>query len=84
MLISVYTELVRMDTLELKATAAAPSIWKQVEVELLTHVRTAELEFRQASEDQKEHAGERYRQALARFSALILDRRFPPGFQLPG
>ena len=82
MLISGFTALVRMNTLELNA-AAAPLSWNQVEVELLTHVRAAEVEFQQAPEDQKEQAGEKYRQALARFSELILDRRFPRGFQLP-
>lgn len=58
-----------------------PCLWRQIEVELLTDVRQAESEFQQASSDQKEQAGEKYRQALARFSALVLDRRFPPGFQ---
>jgi len=59
------------------------SVWGQIEVELLTHVRQAESEFQRASGDQKEQAGEKYREALARFSALVLDRRFPPGFQFP-
>ena len=64
-------------------TARAPkSHWNQVEVELLTDVRAAEAAFKRAAPDQKEQAGEEYRQALARFSALILDRRFPPGSQL--
>jgi hypothetical protein len=69
-----------MNTLELE-TSALSSDWKQIEKELLTHVREAEVEFEQALDHQKEQAGEKYRQALARFSALILDRRFPPGFQ---
>ena len=56
--------------------------WNQVEVDLLTDVRAAEAAFKRASGDQKEQAGEQYRLALARFSALVLDRRFPPGFQL--
>ena len=56
--------------------------WDKVEVELLTDVRQAEIEFNQAPPDQKEQAGERYRRALERFSKLVLDRRFPPGFQL--
>jgi len=65
-----------MSTLERNA-AASPS-WNQVEVQLLTDLRTAETAFKQATDDQRETAGEQYRQALARFSALILDRRFPP------
>ena len=69
-----------MSTLELDQ-CASPSSWKQVEVELLTHVRAAEVEFNLAPTDQKEQAGEKYRKALARFSELVLNRRFPRDFQ---
>ena len=71
-----------MNTLERNA-AASPSIWNQVEVQLLTDLRTAEVAFKQATDEQRETAGEQYRQALARFSALILDRRFPPELHPP-
>ena len=50
---------------------------QQLEAELLIQLRRAEAEFHEASADQKEQAGERFRQALERFSRLILDRRFP-------
>jgi len=55
---------------------------QKVEGELLQQVQQAEIEFKQAAEDQKEQAGERYRRALDRFCEVILDRRFPPGFSL--
>ena len=68
-----------MNTLE---QTTSPSNWSEIEVQLLTDVRTAEVAFRLATGDQKEEAGENYRQALARFTALILDRRFPPDIPL--
>ncbi|MBZ5577462.1 MAG: hypothetical protein LAP40_12950 [Acidobacteriia bacterium] len=55
----------------------------QIEDELLTQVRQAEAAFKQAPADQKEVAGERYREALQRFSELILDRRVPPAMRIP-
>lgn len=61
---------------------ASPSVWNQIEVQLLTEVRAAEVAFKQASAAQKEQAGEKYRQALSRFTELILDRRFPPDIRL--
>jgi len=51
--------------------------WQQVEVELLSRVRRAEAEFKQASAEHKEQAGERYRLALDEFAQLVLNRRFP-------
>lgn len=65
-----------MNTLEWDMAVSPPN-WNQVEVQLLTDVRAAEAAFKQASGDQKERAGEIYRQALDRFSELILERRFP-------
>lgn len=55
---------------------------QQIEAELLLQVRRAEAEFRDATSDEKEAASERYRDALQRFSDLILDRRVPPGLSI--
>ena len=65
-----------MSTFERNA-AASPSVWNQIEMQLLTDVQMAEVAFKHATGAEKEQAGEQYRQALARFSELILDRRFP-------
>ena len=64
-----------------RTPSASPHLQK-IEGELLHQVRQAEMEFKDAPEDQKELAGERYRRALDRFCEIILDRRFPPGFSL--
>ena len=63
-------------------TSELTADWQQLEAELLKLVRRAEVEYRQAPAARKEQAGENYRQALARFSELVLDRRFPPQVQL--
>ena len=65
---------VRMHTLGMDLTPL-----QAIEEELLIQVRQAEIEFKEASDDEKEQAAEKYRQALSRFSELVLDRRFPPG-----
>ena len=59
-----------------------PPHHQNAEGELLHQVQQAEIEFKRASADQKEQAGEKYRRALDRFCKVILDRRFPPGFSL--
>jgi hypothetical protein len=70
-----------MSTFERNA-APSPSVWHQIEMQLLTDVQTAEVAFKQATGAEKEQAGEQYRQALARFSELIIDRRFPSDIRL--
>jgi hypothetical protein len=70
-----------MSTLE-RNTEASPSIWNQIERQLLTDVRTAEAAFKQATGTQKDQAGEQYRLALARFTELVLDRRLPSDLRL--
>lgn len=53
-----------------------------METQLLTDLRAAEVAFRQATGAQKEQAREKYSQALARFTELILDRQFPSHIRL--
>ena len=45
----------------------------QLEAELLTEVRRAETEFKEAGPEQLDLASERYRNALRRFTKLVLD-----------
>lgn len=51
---------------------------EQLEAQLLAELKQAEIEFQNASPDQKEAVAEGYRQALQRFNDLILERK-PPG-----
>ena len=51
----------------------------ELEEQLLAELRLVEADFRNAPQDQKEAAGERYRTTLERFNAFILDGRIPPG-----
>jgi hypothetical protein len=55
------------------AEAQTRELRQQIEDELFAAVKQAEAEFHRAPADQKEAAGERYRSALDRFNALIID-----------
>ena len=52
---------------------------EQIEDQLLAELKRREAEFHNASPQEKEAAGERYREALERFNDLIVDRKLPPG-----
>ncbi len=65
-----------MSSLDLDLSARSLQ-WQQIELELLGQLRKAEAEFKQAPEETREEAGQRYRVALDQFSHLVLDRRFP-------
>ena len=54
------------------AKSAEAQSRQQIEQELLAAVKQAEADFHSAPADQKEAAGERYRNALDRFNALII------------
>jgi hypothetical protein len=54
------------------AEAQSRELRQRIEQELLAAVKQAEADFHSASADQKEAAGERYRNALDRFNALII------------
>ena len=54
------------------AKSAEAQSRQQIEQELLAAVKQAEADFHSAPADQKEAAGERYRNALDRFTALII------------
>ena len=54
---------------------------QQIEGELLLELRHAEAEFKGATSDLRPAAEERFRQALRRFSDLILEGRVPPDLE---
>jgi hypothetical protein len=54
------------------AEAQSRQLRQQIEEELFAAVKQAEADFHTAPADQKEAAGERYRNALDRFNALII------------
>lgn len=55
---------------------------QDIEAQLLNELRRAETKFKEAPPNEKPAAEQEFREALRRFSALVLDRKLPSGFSV--